>query len=168
MSLARRSLAGLMNQPLTTTTADTTVHEALSLAGGQRIHHLPVTVDGMLVGLVCTCDLYDARLDSPIGDVMKKPIVLDAASSALQAAQLMQRHGIGSVIVMQEGRPQGIVTRGDILMASPDGDAVMGPSRCECCGLTRHLRTNDRGQTLCLFCSEGASTESWFDLDVAD
>ena len=57
-------------------------------------------------------------------------------------------------MVLQDHLPCGIVTRGDLLSADPGLERRFAKSRCQCCGLTRHLRTMADGATLCVYCSE--------------
>ncbi len=117
-----------------------------------------------LVGFVCTCDLYKARLGSRVQDVMRKPVTLERHDSVVQAAETMRDHAIGSVLVLDEGRLCGIVTRGQLLHQAPRVKHRMGPVQCDCCGLANHLRTDSYGQTLCVYCEERASGDSWFEL----
>lgn len=50
-----------------------------------------------------------------VGDCMTKGVVtLSESNTAMEAAKLMRDHGIGSVVIVQEGMPVGIVTEGDI------------------------------------------------------
>jgi hypothetical protein len=70
----------------------------------------------------------------------------------MDAALAMNWHGVGSVIVTVEGQPSGIVTRGDLLHFDGNIEDVLQHARCECCGLTRHLGTDETGATTCMYC----------------
>ena len=169
MLLKTQPLDDVMSHLVATTTAQTTVMDALNFAQQHQIHHLPVFSGEALVGMVCTCDLYDARLQATVEEVMKAPVVaLDKKQTALEAAELMRERAVGSVVVLSDSRPCGIVTRGDLLQHWPDIESTLGPSRCECCGLTRHLETDVHGRTLCMYCDERAHDESWFELGGSD
>jgi predicted transcriptional regulator len=146
-------LGSLVRRPLIVIAADATVLNALAVARCEHLHHLPVVRDTLLVGLVCTCDLDDAALESRVDAVMSYPVVaLTPGDSLHDAALAMRDNDIGSVVLIENGRACGIVTRGDLLSARPELEAVLGKTRCECCGLTRHLRRNERGDTLCIYC----------------
>ena len=163
--ITSQSLAELIGSPLVTTHVGVTVMEALTIVRERGIHHLPVLSDDELVGMVCTCDLRGATPSTSVTVVMKTPVVtLDADRAALEAATLMAEHGIGSIVVMQGQRPLGIVTRGDLLERVPESQSVMGATECECCGLTRHLKTDEYGQTLCIYCRERSLADDWFEL----
>jgi hemerythrin-like domain-containing protein len=147
----------MMAGPLVTVADDTHVSSALLIARIEQVHHLPVTRGSTLVGLACTCDLHEAAPDTLVSDWMSRPVItLDARATAMDAALVMNRHAIGSVIVTVEGQPSGIVTRGDLLRVDRNIEDVLALARCECCGLTRHLNVDDSGATLCMHCRPSA------------
>lgn len=154
MSLEERTLGSLLRRPLVSISCHTTVRVALSIARRQRIHHMPVTRNATLVGLVCTCDLLDAAGDNSVEGLMHAPVTLDHGASLLDAAQTMTRRDVGSVIVTDSGQPSGIVTRGDLLQEDGGLAGALNKSRCSCCGLTRHLKRDADGRTLCIYCLE--------------
>ena len=111
--------------------ADAPIAEAHRLMGAQGLRHLPVVDDGRLVGLVSERDLL--RLEAAV-DVDRKRDPVRAAMSAppfwvqpetpLPAvAGQMRDRGIGSAIVVSEGRVVGIFTTTDAL------DALAAPWR---------------------------------------
>ncbi len=168
MEARSESVGSIMRSPLVTIPPELSVREALEYAQGHRVHHLAVMRQQMLLGLVCTCDMYEASVDSQIAGVMSSPpVAVDHDSSALDAAHVLASRGVGSVIVTVEGAPRGIVTRGDLLRHEPRLEAEMGPCRCDCCGLTRHLRSDSYGQTLCIYCRERSSDIGWLELGDA-
>jgi hemerythrin-like domain-containing protein len=150
-------LARMMDGPLVTIADDTHVSSALLIARVEQVHHLPVVRGSTLVGMACTCDLHEAAPDTLVSDWMSRPVItLDARATAMDAALVMNQHAIGSVIVTVDGHPSGIVTRGDLLRVDRSIEDVLTLARCECCGLTRHLRVDDAGATLCMYCRPSA------------
>jgi predicted transcriptional regulator len=146
-------LASLVRRPLIVIEENITVLEALAVARHEHVHHLPVVRGASLVGLVCTCDLQRAAPEKRVAAVMSSPVIaLDPGDSLLDAALALKDNNVGSVVLMDNHRACGIVTRGDLLFASPELEAVLGKVRCQCCGLTRHLRSNEHGDTLCIYC----------------
>jgi hemerythrin-like domain-containing protein len=129
--------------------------QALNFAASKGIHHMPV-VDGVtLVGLICTCDLIKAPPEGAVAAWMSHPpILLDGQASLQTAAQTMNDCKVGSVVVTLDGHARGIVTRGDLLAADPGMASVLKPCRCGVCGLTRHLSTDDDGNTFCIYCRD--------------
>lgn len=161
MSCEQRTLSEVVGQPLITIDRDVSACEALRLVRSKQIHHLPVTHGARLVGLVCTCDLEGAPTTAAVGQWMSHPAVtLEASATLAEAVQVMNARKIGSVIVMSGGEARGIVTRGDLLNADPGIADILVSSRCELCGLTRHLSTNEGGHTFCKYCQLSTSQSS--------
>lgn len=53
---------------------------------------------------------------STVGSVMSKPVLtVKADSSVREAAELMSRKGMGSIVVTYKGKPAGIVTERDLV-----------------------------------------------------
>jgi CBS domain-containing protein len=76
-----------------------------------------------------------------VGKIMKKPVVtIRPDESARRAAQLMEEKRIGSVVVVEDNQPIGIITERDFVRIAADGhhwDARVGevmttpPITCE-------------------------------------
>ena len=166
MSIASESLKSIKQCPLVTVDSASTVGEALDLARSHQVHHLPVMEKGVLVGLVCTCDLHDSALTASVRQAMTAPpITLEESQSALAAARRLKSERVGSIVVVDEnGAPSGIVTRGDLIQVDAGARELLHDDRCVCCGLTRHLSLDARGQMLCIYCRDGATDGSWLDL----
>lgn len=62
-SCLEQPVSELMTAGVTTCSPDTTVDELMATMIGQRIRHLPVLVDGALVGVVSIRDVVQSRLD---------------------------------------------------------------------------------------------------------
>jgi len=170
MSKHSQTLAQIMGPSLITIGDDASVAQALQLARAHQVHHLPVLHGSDLAGLMCTCDVHDAPPDSLVAQWMSRPPVTLEASAPLQAAaQTMKDKQVGSVIVLLDGQPRGIVTRGDLLQAEPRSEQILVNARCECCGLTRHLSTDAQGHTFCVYCKEEpADTQRSFRMPASD
>jgi hypothetical protein len=95
-----------------------------------------------------------------IGEVMRPPVTIDREASALEAANLMKALHIGSVLLTSGDTLFGIVTRGDIVHHFQDAEEALGTVRCACCGLTRHLRTQEDGSVTCIYCT-GEREPDW-------
>ena len=110
--------------------ATDSIGEAHRLMKEEKLRHLPVLEGGLLVGLVSERDLL--RLEATV-DVDQKHDPVRAAMSAPAfsvlpdtplptVASQMRARGIGSAVVVSEGRVIGIFTTSDALdaLASPD------------------------------------------------
>jgi signal-transduction protein with cAMP-binding, CBS, and nucleotidyltransferase domain len=136
-----------------TVDANTSACDAAALARRQHVHHLPVMHGTTLAGLVCTCDLEGAPDQERVEGLMSTPVASISSDATLKdATALMNERDVGSVVLLAGGVPCGLVTRGDLLLADPALEDVLIKTRCECCGITRHLRTDEDGHTFCIYC----------------
>ncbi len=106
-----------MRRPVITVHPEVPITEALGLMRRGRFRHLPV-VDGRgrLVGIVSDRDL--GRPASSVREVMTPDVVTVKPSTDIRhAARLMRERKIGSLPVIEDGRPVGILTETDVLRA---------------------------------------------------
>lgn len=164
---ASRTLPQVMSSPLVVLQAYDNVAAALATASEHGVHHFPVCEHEQVVGMVCTCDLQEGRLDQAVGDIMRPAVSLPASRSAADAALLMRAAGVGSVLVVdRKGLPCGIVTRGDLNSEGPSAE-ILADCRCECCGSSHHLHTHGK-RTLCFSCHERAVEPQAFETGGGD
>jgi acetoin utilization protein AcuB len=113
-------------------TPKTTLPEAIRLAVQRRVRHLPVVVDGELVGIVSDRDLKRA-MASPatslevhelqylldrltVAEIMTQAVItIGPISPVEEAAQLMVMEKISALPVLEAGQLVGIVTETDML-----------------------------------------------------
>jgi CBS domain-containing protein len=55
------------------------------------------------------------RFPSVVADIANELITIDGGSTIKEAAEVMLKHGIGSIVVTQKGKPVGIITKSDLL-----------------------------------------------------
>ena len=106
------------------------IGEAHRLMKEEKLRHLPVLDGGVLVGLVSERDLLrlEATVDvdqkhDPVSAAMSSPAFTVLPDMPLRAvASQMRARGIGSAVVVSEGRVVGIFTTSDALdaLASPE------------------------------------------------
>ena len=122
-------------EPITLSPEDTLL-EALETMRLRGVRRLPVTVGGMLVGLVTEGDLKRAEpstlTDSeedfnrvmegtPVSRIMiQNPITVTAQTSLLEAAETVHGTKYGALPVVAEGRLVGILTDNDLVHALVD------------------------------------------------
>jgi acetoin utilization protein AcuB len=86
-----------------------------------NFHRLPVVDDGKLVGMISDRDLrqHTGTLDNvKVNGVMSKPVVTVTPTTMLeQAANLLVRHKIGGLPVVDQNRVVGILTATDLMRA---------------------------------------------------
>ena len=124
------TLDTIMSTDLVTIRPDENLAAARALMHDKRIHHLPVVDDQEeLVGLVTLTNVL-AATDSFLRDddsrihakeiVVKDLMVVDVATvdehaSLRQAALFLERHRIGCLPVMSDGKLKGIITDTDFV-----------------------------------------------------
>lgn len=113
---------------------EASVREAELLLKSYRISGLPVTVDGVVVGVISQTDLLNARSSELIGanwdrvkvrHLMSRPAVtVHMATTVARAARLMLDDHIHRVVVVdEEGAPVGVLTTSDLLrVLLPEGE----------------------------------------------
>lgn len=143
----------VMSRPVVGVEPTTSVANALDLARDRGVTHFPVVARGATVGVVCTCDLDKASLDSDVSSIMHAPAASVSPDASLRdAAALMAKLGVGSLIVLSEGETVGMLTRTDLERCGL-ADAAFGEQRCSACHTLQHVRLDDKcGYWLCAGC----------------
>lgn len=112
----------VMNKDVETVNPLVAASEAKTRMRNKRIHHLVVTRDGELQGVVSERDLGGPKLPKLLGkytvaDLMTTPVVTVTTRTLVRrAAALMKGRSIGSLVVTSaNGKVAGIVTVSDLL-----------------------------------------------------
>jgi len=123
-------IASIMTTDLVTIAPDDNLANARKLMAERRIHHLPVVdSNANLVGLVTLTNVLaatdsilrddDSRLkpeDVAIEEIMVRDLAtVDERASLRQAALFLERHRIGCLPVVTDGKLKGIVTDTDFV-----------------------------------------------------
>lgn len=129
------------------------VADALDLLREHRISHLPVIAQGRVVGVVCACDLEEARLDADLSSLMHSPAAsIESECLMAEAAARMAELGVGSVVVLSGEALAGIITRSDFERVGM-AEAAFGEQRCYLCKSYQHVRVDAGcGYLLCSAC----------------
>ena len=98
------------------------IREAIELMKVNSIRHLPVvSKDNRLEGFITLADLKQGLIPSMLGDlslsdlIIKNPIVVGPNDDIEVAAQLIYKHKIGGMPVVENHKLVGIITASDIL-----------------------------------------------------
>jgi predicted transcriptional regulator len=126
ISLPKKSIKHYMSTPLLTLPLTATLRDAVHLFHTHHIHGAPVLKEGGdLAGIVTLSDLARGldeglTLDVPVTRVMTREVI--EAPSSIQLYDLVGRfkeREIGRLIVVEEGKPIGIITQTDIIRVFP-------------------------------------------------
>jgi acetoin utilization protein AcuB len=163
------SISEHMSRPVVTIGSDARAGEVLALAHTKGVHHFPIVEKDKLLGIVCTCDLQELGADAKVLQVAWRHVItLRPGDPVSAAARLMALHGVGSIVVADEGGVCGIVTRSEVIRADPELDHLLLEARCVACGARSHLRPAPHGQCLCQSCHARAQDGGELDVGGGD
>jgi acetoin utilization protein AcuB len=105
-----------------TITENASIQEAIEVMKINSIRHLPVVSEGNhLEGFITLADLKQGLIPSMLGElslkdlIIKNPIVVGPNDDIEVAAQLIYKHKIGGMPVVENHKLVGIITASDIL-----------------------------------------------------
>jgi CBS domain-containing protein len=110
-------LADIMSKPLLTIEVGASGREAWNLMRLNGVHHLGVTEDGRIIGILSYRDLErDRSAAATVAERMTTPVVTATPRTTVrQAANLLRGRAIGCLLIVEGRRPVGIVTVSDVL-----------------------------------------------------
>jgi IMP dehydrogenase len=123
----KRFESGVLRDPMTIP-PEMPVRDVISLQREHKISGFPVVKNGKVVGIVTNRDLrFETQLDQPVKAIMtpqKKLITVREGASREEAKELMHRHRLERVLVIdEEYRLKGLVTVKDIMKESEHPNA---------------------------------------------
>jgi predicted transcriptional regulator len=125
ISLPKQTIRHYMSTPLLTLPLDATLRDAIHLFNKHQIHGAPVVDENTLKGIVTLSDVARGldeglTLDAPASEVMTSDVV--EAPPSIKLYDLVGRfkeREIGRLIVVEDGKPIGIITQTDIIQVFP-------------------------------------------------
>lgn len=114
-------LQDVMTAKVRTIAPTSSAEEAWNMMRIHGIHHLVVTEEHRPIGILSDRDAGSrrgaaVRANKAVGDLMTAPAVTAAPTMTIrQAANMMRGRSIGCLVVVDSGRPVGIVTVSDLL-----------------------------------------------------
>ena len=125
ISLPKKPIRNFMSAPLVAIPPDASFREAIHLFSAKRIHGAPVMKGGELLGIVTLTDIAkgidgDLPLGTPVSRVMTSDVVFaDAETKLYEVVTRFKEQEIGRLIVVENGKPVGILTQSDVLGVFP-------------------------------------------------
>jgi tRNA nucleotidyltransferase (CCA-adding enzyme) len=113
-------ISDLMSFPVHTVTAETRMEEVALILRTEGITGIPVVNAERVVGMISRRDFRKMRKESqikaPVRAFMATDVLtIEPGKSPTQAAQLMVKHDVGRLPVVENGRVIGILTRSDLM-----------------------------------------------------
>jgi len=125
VSLPKKPIRDIMSAPIIFIPVSGTIAEAVHLFASRHIHGAPVMDEGRLYGIVTLSDIARAMdsglaLDTNVTRIMTEDVV--KASSGTRIYEILRdfkEREIGRLIIVENGKPVGIVTQSDVMRLFP-------------------------------------------------
>ncbi|OPX67254.1 MAG: Inosine-5'-monophosphate dehydrogenase [Methanoregulaceae archaeon PtaB.Bin056] len=125
ISLPKKPIRHYMSSPLISLRGTDTLKDALHLFNFHHIRGAPVIEGDRLLGIVTMSDVANAiernlPMASQVSTIMTSDVVIAPSSVQLfEVIRSFKERDIGRLIVMEDGRPAGILTQSDIIKVFP-------------------------------------------------
>jgi hypothetical protein len=125
ISLPKKPIKNYMSTPLKTLKSSDSLNDALLLFNHSHIHGAPIIDDGALKGIITMSDIAksiekELPLSTPVSDVMTHDVIEAPADVQLfEVIRRFKEREIGRLVVVEDGKPVGILTQSDIIRVFP-------------------------------------------------
>ncbi len=125
ISLPKKPIKNYMSTPLKTLKSPDTLRDALLLFNRDHIHGAPVVDNGRLAGIITMSDIAKAiekglPLTTEVSGVMTADVVEASSDTKLfEVIRRFKEREIGRLVVVENGKPVGILTQSDIIRVFP-------------------------------------------------
>jgi predicted transcriptional regulator len=125
ISLPKKAIKYYMSSPLKALQSTDTIRDAVALFNTHHINGAPVIDRGKLRGIITVSDITRAignelPMTSKVSSVMTTDVVEVPSSTKLfEVVRRFKEREIGRLIVVEDGKPVGILTRSDIIRVFP-------------------------------------------------
>jgi hypothetical protein len=125
ISLPKQPIKAYMSSPIKTLNSSNTLYEAIVLFNKNRIHGAPIINEGKLAGIITLSDIAkaiekDMPLTTKVSEIMTHDVVEAPSDTKLfEVIRRFKELEIGRLIVVEDGKPVGILTQSDIIRVFP-------------------------------------------------
>jgi IMP dehydrogenase len=125
VSSVKRAESGIILQPVTVEPQQS-LREALEVMRRHNVSGVPVVRGSRPVGILTSRDIrFEKNLDQPVDALMTKELVtVSPDCSAEQSRELLHKHRIEKLLVVENGELVGLITIKDLLQAERNPQAV--------------------------------------------
>jgi predicted transcriptional regulator len=120
VSLPKKPISNYMTTPIKMLSVRSTLMDAIHLFNKYRIHGAPVMDGSFLRGIITMTDILVAiegkkSLDAPVSEVMTEEVIqTDPSVQLYEVIRKFKEKKIGRLVVVDDGKPMGILTQSDI------------------------------------------------------
>ena len=119
ISLPKKPVRDYINHRLITIPAAASIADALIVLARNDIHGAPVEEGGKIVGIVTYTDIGRAlsgHRDGKVTDYMTRDVIaIEGSQPMYEAVALMNKKNVGRLLVTEDGKPKGMITRVDVI-----------------------------------------------------
>ncbi len=119
ISIPKKPVRDYINHRLITVPAGAHVAEALVILARNDIHGAPVEENGKIVGMITYTDIGRAMSNKSVGkvaDYMTRDVIsIEGSQPMYEAVALMNKSKVGRLLVTEDGKPKGMITRMDVI-----------------------------------------------------
>jgi len=108
------------SKKLITLSSNMGIKECEKVFAEKKIDGAPVVENNKLVGLVTLWEIVEAfaegNSDANVGDIARKKVLtVQKNAQLIEAVEIMDKHEVGRLIIMDNEKPIGIITRTDVI-----------------------------------------------------
>lgn len=120
ISLPKKPVRDYINHLLITVPKNGTIKDALIVLAKNDIHGAPVDDNGKITGIITYTDIGKAlasgKESAKISDYMTHNVIsIESGEPMYEAVALMNKNKVGRLLVTEEGKPKGMITRMDVI-----------------------------------------------------
>ena len=120
ISIPKKPVRDYISHRLITIPSTATVRDALVVLARNDIHGAPVEKDGNVIGIVTYTDIGRAisadKANDSVTDIMSPNVIsIDQERPMYEAVAIMNRNKVGRLLVTEDGKPKGMITRMDVI-----------------------------------------------------
>jgi hypothetical protein len=120
ISIPKKPVRDYINHRLITVPESATIKDAMIVLAKNDIHGAPVEGDGKIVGMITYTDIGKAIAANgsnvKVADFMTRHVIsIEGSQPMYEAVSLMNKNNVGRLLVTEDGKPKGMITRVDVI-----------------------------------------------------